>query len=116
MRVITQREVIQSVKRRFRIEFPRDEQEFEDGRTVGRIWNALSALDENTCSREDINRAICSMSGWADIRCEECENLCNAVVRFGAEPDYDVRWMDLCGDCLDKAKEALNICRDPIET
>jgi hypothetical protein len=108
--ILTQRAVIKGVLARFTEQYrnyPRTHT-FPSGATVGRIIKRLNALDTDTASRDDVNRAMALRNGnWADLDCDCCGKHVEAVARVGDSPDYDNRWQDLCIDCLQIATNML---------
>ena len=111
MRIVELREEIRSVRERWRRNYSTYSRGHRfpmaaGGLTVGDIAAALSRLDLETCSVADVDAAI-GRSGWAELKCDECNTPQERVVRLGDEPDYDVRWQDLCGACLSRALDLL---------
>jgi hypothetical protein len=53
----------------------------------------------------EVNEIIGNDS-WTKLLCTECNENCESVVRIGDEPEYDARWVDLCDECLEKARFA----------
>lgn len=74
--------------------------------TYGDVRRRLSALDLETCSQADIERAI-GRPDWASLICDECQFEREHVIRIGQEPDYEARWQDLCAECIQKAAKML---------
>lgn len=70
--------------------------------TFGQMRDALLALDLETCSAADIATIIGNPS-WARLECDHCGSDVETIVRIGSEPEYDVRWQDLCKDCITEA-------------
>lgn len=104
MKVMTQREAIRTVPGRFKEQYAHYPAKFQfkkDGKTVSEIQAALDAMNLETCSAADIDRAI-GISGWASIDCDECRQPADRVVRVGNDGDEE-RWQDLCEACLSKA-------------
>ena len=62
----------------------------------------LDALDPRDLTPDHIS-AIIGNDSWTVLRCDECGKDCDALARIGDEPDYDVRWLDLCSECLKSA-------------
>lgn len=110
--VILKRDVIRSVRARWSYQYPRDDYTFWDGSTAGEIRPRLAALDLETCSSEDVDKAIGS-GGWADNRCDHCGEDVEALVRFGERPNYEARWQDLCLKCLVEGVEILRAQGSP---
>jgi hypothetical protein len=104
-----QRDVIRGVRDhwiRQYANYPQTHQFTPTGPTVAEIWANLTALDLETCSEADIDRAI-GVTGWASHKCDECDETKEILAHFGAEPDYDATWQDLCADCLRNGLELL---------
>ena len=64
------------------------------------VYNRLKNNPPKTC--EEANEIIGNDS-WTEIRCSQCHNLKNVVVRVGEEPDFDSATSYICKDCLEKA-------------
>ena len=108
IRVITDREIFRGVLERWITQYPDDHRYLSGiGGTAGERRKKLEALDLETCSRDDIDRAL-GVAGWADNTCDECQQNKPLIVRIG---DYDERFQDLCEDCLESALVALRICK-----
>lgn len=107
MRLVTRREVIRSVAARWFKHYGRHDPShtFPDGLTVGEVNDRVRALDVETCTKGDVDAT--GAIGFADNTCDECDTDHEALVRFGSEPGYDMRWQDLCADCLTKASTML---------
>tara|TARA_R100000365_G_C2747338_1_gene77159 strand:+ start:4411 stop:4752 length:342 start_codon:yes stop_codon:yes gene_type:complete len=69
------------------------------------ITEKLLALDLDTITAEQVDGIIGNTS-WTKNKCDECDQDCEVLARFGPEPDYDVRWFDVCLSCLTQALEA----------
>jgi hypothetical protein len=110
-RVITKRDVIRGVRARWNEQYARyrDDETLNPvgGRVaVGTVRARLAALDLETCTGADIDAAI-GAPRWAENRCDECDKDVDRLVRIGDEPDYDARWRDVCPDCIDAMRRAL---------
>lgn len=67
------------------------------------ITQKLFALrDAGNLTAETITAAIGNNS-WTSNTCDECNRDCETLVHIGDEPDYDLKWQDLCVDCLKAA-------------
>lgn len=109
MQLIYRRDVIRNVRKMWADQYAHYDENhkfpaFGDNRgfTVKAIRDALARLDLENCDPQDVNEAI-GTTGWADCRCDECDENYEVLVRIGQEPDYDARWQDLCGHCLSRA-------------
>jgi hypothetical protein len=114
MRKITERDMIREVREKHTRQYgawSRDSTVYplEGPVQIGTIRDRLKALDLETCSAADVDKAI-GRSGWAELKCDACDTPVKKIVRIGAEPDYEARWQDLCRECLIKA---LKIITDP---
>lgn len=71
-----------------------------------KLCDSLSALDPETCTSADVNKA---MDGrfWQRPYCEECDSLHDEVILFGTADPYGEceQTKQLCKDCLRKALE-----------
>lgn len=45
---------------------------------------------------------------WTHVRCDECEQPQERVIRLGQRPDYDVSTIYICDECLNRAIELLH--------
>jgi hypothetical protein len=108
MRIVTQTEAIKESRDRWLRQYANyaDTHAFPDGTRVGDIRAALHKLNAATCSAEEAARAFTNRS-WSDNNCDECGNSAAVLVRIGQEPDYDVRWQDVCLECITKAADLL---------
>lgn len=81
------------------------------GWTHRQIIDALKALDLDTCTREELN----AVYGNERVRfqCDECGVESEALVHIGDEPDYEVRYLRLCRDCLGVAFRLIPIPGPP---
>lgn len=100
--VMTQRDKILAFSRRWREQYPDDSYKFWDGRSVGETFKKIAALDLLTCSEADVDAAV-GTSGWGSITCDECGESAETLVRLGDDRDYDTRYVDACGRCLQLA-------------
>jgi hypothetical protein len=109
MNIIQRRDIIRTVRDRWNSQYPDDNLDigWERSERVGDIRVRLAALDLETCSVEDVDKAI-GTSGWADNDCDCCKLSFPVLVHIGEEPDYDAKWQDLCAGCLSKAVTLLN--------
>ena len=105
MRIITKREMIKAVRNRWRQQYSK---RIADGdEYYCRIDDGLFRLDLDTCTSADVD-AVIGRGGWTDNRCSECGLDRSALVRLGDEDDNETPWIDLCEECLDKAKRELS--------
>lgn len=107
MKAIHQRDVIREVGPRWTEQYKQYQPDQKIGirknrEAVGVIRKRVAALDLETCTVADVDKAI-GTTGWADNECDECHKSFPVLIRLGAEPEYDARWQDLCGKCLGKA-------------
>lgn len=111
MTPIQQRDSIRNVRARWLSQYERDPPEkrvgMHGGEPVGLIRERLAALDLETCTVSDVDKAI-GVTGWADNECDGCGKSFAVVIRIGQEPDYDARWVDLCVACLTEAAAILS--------
>ncbi len=105
MKLVYRRDVIRAVRESWLRQYqyrPADEvPTWAQKRTIGDIRAAIKALDLETCSPSDIDKAL-GTKGWASHTCDECSADLEVLIRFGSDPDYDARWQDLCAVCLDE--------------
>lgn len=109
MRLIHKRDIIRGVRARWLIDY----RDWKDtklctwcNRTVGDIKKALADLDLETCSEEEVDKAL-GTKGWATNECDNCGQNVQTLAHFGDEPGYDARWQNLCIDCLKGGYEGL---------
>lgn len=67
-----------------------------------KIHAALSALDLETATRDDVVKAM-GFDGWIGTKCHECKKENCTVVQLGEELDYESHTADICLDCLRQA-------------
>lgn len=79
---------------------------WNDSKTYGQVRADIGRLDLDKCSVEDINQAL-GTSGWASLKCDECGERVDKLLRIGEEPTYEARWRDVCESCLAKAADIL---------
>lgn len=105
MKLVSKRDIIRGVRERWLSQYKHYANGYICGwcnRPAGEIRAALNALDLETCSSEDVDKAI-GTEGWAKNGCDVCDADCETIVQIGEDPGYDARWQDLCGDCLSQA-------------
>jgi hypothetical protein len=66
------------------------------------IARELAALPPEARTPETMS-AIIGNTSWTELLCDVCGVDHAVLVRIGAEPDYDMRWQDVCATCIDKA-------------
>lgn len=70
------------------------------------IGERLKDLDLKTCSAKDVDDVIGNRS-WTTNACDLCGEENEGLLRIGDEADYEARFVDICGTCLDVAKSKL---------
>lgn len=71
-----------------------------------KIHAAVSALDLETATVEDVYAAMQFRGGWVGVpTCNECRREVDAVVQLGEEPDIESSTAHVCFECLRKALE-----------
>lgn len=113
--VITKRDVIRSVREKCEEQYQEYDPSFKfitfstdvRSRTVGEVRSALAKLDLETCSSEDVDKAMGNNHGWADNCCSECGKDSQFLIHIGEKPDYEARWVDVCLVCMEKALRML---------
>jgi hypothetical protein len=63
------------------------------------ISDALAKLDPETCTASEI-RDIIGVSSWATLDCDVCGRDVPMLARIGDDPDYEMRWQDICLECI----------------
>ena len=116
IRLIESRDVIKAVRDKWMNQYRSHPGDALSGwgqrRRFGEIRRALAELDLETCSVADVDATL-GVTGWASLICDECDADCERLVRLGEEPDYDVRWQDVCADCL---RKAMTLCESQTRT
>jgi len=109
MRVVTRREIIRSVPARFEMQYGKNRSGklWKATVTHGEMIDALNALDTKTCTAEAVDEIIGNKTLTLN-ECDACGENKDVLLRLGEELDYDVRWWDICGDCLSKASDILS--------
>ena len=119
MTIITQRQLIQSVAKRWRRQyqpFKNDKPLFSwrtgvtsTPKTKQQIADELDSTDLDVASADDIY-AIIGNDSWTTLKCHECDHDVTAIVQVGEEPDYESHTANLCIDC---AKKAVDMFKPP---
>jgi len=115
MRIIRRRDLIRSVRDRF---YRQHQDTPDDYRfpffprryTVGEIRANLSALDLETCTRDDVTAAM-GTDGWTECACDVCGEDVGAIIQLGDEPDYESTTLNICWVCV---KKVVGLFRDQI--
>lgn len=113
MKVFTTRDVIRRVADKWHSQY----QPFANdsapwcGKTKSGIWQELVALNKETATAEQVN-AIIGNEYWTRMKCDECAQEVDWLIRLGQEPEYESSTASLCQECLRKAAEHL----PPIQT
>jgi hypothetical protein len=107
LKLITKQSKVKPAIERFLKVFPQYHKQFGSG---GGYWSqerfdAINALNPETATPADIERTM--NSSWSENRCDECQKDFDTLVQIGQEPDYDARWLCLCGGCLHRSMEML---------
>ena len=103
MKLITQRQLIQGVAAKWRAQYKGSmDTRLFDGSSKGEIAEQLDALDRDKACAEDVAKIIGNNS-WTRMTCDECKRDVDAVLRVGAEPDYESATAYLCFECVQKA-------------
>jgi len=104
MKVITQRDLIRGVARKWRKKYQpfRDDRVIYGGFTKEEIADKLNALDGETATAQDVENII-GNSSWTALQCHECKKYVSEVVRVGEEPDYESATACLCQQCAERA-------------
>jgi len=98
--IVTQRDIIRGIPARFRESYGRDLGGYcwKPGWTKGGILKALDAADVETISAKEVGEIIGNDS-WTNLDCDLCGESQTLIIRAGDEPDYEVRWLDICVKC-----------------
>lgn len=109
MTILTQRELIRDVAKRWRDQYKPLTDEIPDiwEKSSKQIAKELDSLDKEKATAKDVDEIIGSKS-WAWHTCDECGRDCEAVVQIGAEPDYGSSTACVCGECLKSAVALLH--------
>lgn len=94
-RIITRRDRIKSVPRRFAEQYPNGDKQSHTGAPYADLHQALAELDLETCKRQDVDKIIGNDS-WTALRCDVCDNDREAVVSIPREYDSAIA---VCADC-----------------
>jgi len=109
MTIIRKRDLIRSVRNRWRGQYQREIADHTSPRHAdrSRVDDALFKLNVETCSEADIDVVI-GVKGWVANPCDFCDRNVDVLIELGHEPDYEARYVDICGECLQKATDILN--------
>lgn len=116
MQVVTSRDVIRAVRKRWLNQYKDSRAEDEIGgrdnrEQVGVIRKRIKSLDLESCTVADVNKAI-GTTGWADNECDVCDGNHDVVILIG-DVGYEERWLNICPSCLSKASK---LSQSPQET
>lgn len=107
---VHRRDIIRGVRKRWLDQYKHyandDPLGWKKDHTAGQIRKALAALDLETCSVADVDKAI-GTTGWADNKCNECDKNFPVILQLGQTPEYEARWWNICLSCLNKAGKLL---------
>ena len=109
MKVITQRELIQSVADRWHAQyqpFTHDSAPWTIGKTKSGIWRELVALNKDEATTQEVDTIIGNKS-WTRMMCDQCEQDADSVIQVGAALDYESATAHLCRSCLQSAYELM---------
>jgi hypothetical protein len=109
IKVMTSRDAIKQVRNRWLSQYKDYTADQEIGgrdnrEKIGVIRKRVKALDLETCTVADVDKAI-GTTGWADNECDICHGNHEVVACLGDDPDYEARWLNVCPSCLSKALE-----------
>lgn len=107
MKIITQRQLIRNVANRWREQYFKLDDSLDDipvnGKSKRQIQTELDSLDKEIATAQDINNIIGNGS-WTRLRCDECGQEVETVLRVGEEPDYESQTACLCVSCVHAAQ------------
>ena len=110
MILITKLDIILGVAKRWRSQYNDaglDTLDYQRPHQTKRdILNQLEALDLTSATQEEVNKIIGNDS-WTALKCDECGEDVDAVVRVGEEPNYESQTACVCRACLAKAAQLL---------
>lgn len=108
--IINRRDIILNVRDKWLGQYKHYKDDYHvgwgDQMPAGEIRKRLAALDLETCSPTDVDKALQSKN-WASNECDLCGEDKEQLIRIGEEPDYEARWVDICSECASKAASAL---------
>jgi DNA-directed RNA polymerase subunit RPC12/RpoP len=116
MKLITKREVIRDVAKRWREQYEPFKEErplfsvrngIQICKTKREIADELDSLDKETASDADVD-AIIGNEYWTSMKCDECGQEVDVLIRVGQEPDYGSHTAYLCMPCIRKAFDLSN--------
>ncbi len=93
MEVITERDIIRSVRKMWREQYPAKNLSVTPEQK--RIYEKLKKLDLNKATAKQINRIIGNDS-WTQTVCDECNDYVSLAVKFGNGSES----FTICTDCL----------------
>jgi hypothetical protein len=103
MKLLSEREQVRTVAKRWRDRYPDPEFGLRDGRTVGEIADRVDAIDPETATAEDVALVMGNRSWVCQRTCHECGEDSWSCVEIGQEPDYESCTATICEGCLRKA-------------
>ena len=98
MKLLSEREQVRSVVKRWRERYPDPEFRLRD----------LDALDPETATAEDVAAAMGNRSWVCQRTCDECGEDSWSCVELGEEPDDESCTATICEGCLRKALARLS--------
>ena len=103
VKLLSEREQVRTVAKRWRDRYPDPEFRLRDGRTAGEIADRLDALDPETATAEDVGVAMGRRSWVCQQTCYECWKDSWSCVEIGEEPNDESCTATICEGCLRKA-------------
>ena len=94
---VTQRDLIQTVAKRWRDQYW-DSRDLDKSRKA----LALTRLDKDTASADDVAQIVGNKS-WTQLLCDECGTEVESVVCIGGKPEVGRKSRYICKPCLKKA-------------
>lgn len=102
MKLITERDLIRGVAKKWYKAYAPNGRGVAWGRLIHEssetIYRELEAIDKETATPEDVAKIIGNDS-WTRIVCGECKEDVSAVIRCGAETDYESATACICRRC-----------------
>lgn len=99
-----EREIVRGVLKQWLRQYPvREHKSSKWAFDASAVYSRLCALDLETATYEDVDKAM-GTRGWAGPpTCDECNTKTWNCVQLGEKPNYDSATANICIDCLRKA-------------
>ena len=103
---VTQRDLIRTADKRWRDQYWNTRDLDKSRKAL-----ALTQLDKDTATEEDVTRIIGNRS-WTQLICDECGTEVESVVCIGGKPEVSRKSRYICKPCVERALKLFEEGRD----